>query len=865
MPRQRKELVDLPFYEYLWKFYDNNRGRIRKYFRGVSKKFLDYNNPENTQAYLWKPQYEALEMYIFIKEYLDNEQLADIFSEWFESKDKFEGRGRAYILDRNQLDFFKEVDGAIYESVYEMMNEYRQEYPNYIYALTMGLGKTTLMATCIFYEFILANKFPDDKRYCHNAIVFAPDKTVLQSLKAIMDLDKRLVVPNEYVNWLNTNIKFYFLDETGISLNTIDRTDYNLIISNTQKIILKKQHKEKTSIQLLFSDFDAKYRAKTLNVEYADLYENMDDEKDITTNQRFEKLTRLSQIGIYVDEAHHVFGNRLEQDIGIKKTPTSLRMTINELSKTLEEYGTHVVGCYNYTGTPYCKDRLLPEVVYAYGLKEAIKKEYLKEVRINGYKNIQTKEFVEVAIKDFWKKHSEKRYEGMLPKMAFYAARIDDLEKELYPAVEETLIKLGIPTDKILINVGDPKLTTNDDIREFINLDTEKSEKQFILLVGKGKEGWDCRSLFAVALFRKPKSRIFILQATMRCLRRITDIQQKGNVHLSQENLEILTDELQQNFRLTIDEINDITDNKETYKIRLTTKEPIKIKIKKIKKLYAATEKEPGPGVDLELEGIDFDKYKIIHEEKDITELEKKAKIKEDISFIKIQREYKEIALIAEIAKYLNKSPLIIDRILVETKQGIGKIVEVVNEFNEILYDWVIPRLFKEFYDLQEYESKEEQEVELTKKPVKGFYEVRSIPELMAYVESNEYNKYGLRSFHLDRYCFDSRPELKLFHTLISNKEYKKVYFTGMLTHGQSEFFISYIDPESHTVRSYYPDFLVLEEEDKYTIVEVKADNRIDEPVVRAKKEYAEQMAEVNDFRYVIIKGSDANAGKDIG
>lgn len=56
-------------------------------------------------------------------------------------------------------------------------------------------------------------------------------------------------------------------------------------------------------------------------------------------------------------------------------------------------------------------------------------------------------------------------------------------------AVERALLKHGIPTSRILVNVGDEKLTTNDDIREFNRLDTEGSEKQFILLVNKGREG----------------------------------------------------------------------------------------------------------------------------------------------------------------------------------------------------------------------------------------------------------------------------------------------------------------------------------------------------------------------------------------
>ena len=51
--------------------------------------------------------------------------------------------------------------------------QYAEDYPNYIFALTMGLGKTILMATCIFYEFLLASKWPRDDRYCHNALVSA--------------------------------------------------------------------------------------------------------------------------------------------------------------------------------------------------------------------------------------------------------------------------------------------------------------------------------------------------------------------------------------------------------------------------------------------------------------------------------------------------------------------------------------------------------------------------------------------------------------------------------------------------------------------------------------------------------------------
>jgi len=178
----------------------------------------------------------------------------------------------------------------------------------------------------------------------------------------------------------------------------------------------------------------------------------------------------------------------------------------------------------------------------------------------------------------------------MLPKLAFVASTIEELQNELRPAVEAALLKYGIPVSRILVNVGDDKLTSNDDIREFNRLDTCDSEKQFVLLVNKGREGWNCRSLFGVALFRRPGSRIFVLPATMRCLRAIGAVQQTGHVYLSDENTQILEEELQQNFRVDIESLHRSNENKRVYEIR-PVPPPVKITLKRIRKLPQLREK----------------------------------------------------------------------------------------------------------------------------------------------------------------------------------------------------------------------------------------------------------------------------------
>jgi superfamily II DNA or RNA helicase len=855
--------LDFAFFTHLHDFYKVNRKLIRTHYRDLTKRFLDYNDPDhNPKAFLRQPQFEALEIYVFLKEYLDNAPVHQIFREWADSTGKFEGRTIAERSGQIQLDVLKEASKEQYEAVFNQMRSNARAYSNYIFALTMGTGKTILMASCIFYEFILANKFPKDRKYCHNALVFAPDKTVLQSLREIQTFEMAKVVPPEYINFLNSHIQFHFLDEAGATLTVLDESRFNIIISNTQKIILKRQHKEKTPLEKLMGSGKLDYQADSVYAQNADLYgfDQPDDEDSLTTNQRFEKLRRTEQLGIYIDEAHHAFGNQLANDMGIKQTDTSLRRTVDELAASLERAGTHIVACYNYTGTPYVGKEVLPEVVYAFSLKESIDKGFLKKVRINGYTNTRTNEFVGIAITDFLKHNFNQRHEGMLPKMAFFAATIDELQKELRPAVEEALAKQNIPSSSVLVNVGDEKLTSNDDIREFNRLDTPESNKQFILLVNKGREGWNCRSLFGVALFRQPKSKIFVLQATMRCLRAIGEAQQTGQVYLSEDNKEILDNELQQNFRISIQEMEELGKHKEIVTVH-PVPPPVKIKLRRVRRKFDIKEKNLVSGINLELDKADTEKYRIIHTEQEGLSIKNAARNKvktEDLTYLRQKRKFSEITLVAEISRYLNKPCTFIESILATTQEGTEKIIHSVNEFNELLYDWIIPRLFKEFYDIEQQDSPpEEYEVNLVKLSKEG-YKFSAKSDLT--VRREDAGEYATKSFHLDTYCFDSYPERTLFWNLLREGKVKKIYFTGMLTHGQSDFYIQYIDPESHTVRSYYPDFLFQKEDGSYVIVEVKGDNLIEDPVVQAKKQFAEQIAGASEMTYKIIAGSNANS-----
>ena len=263
MAKSTKAFVqDFAFYEQLWEYYSQNRGKIRSRYNDLTKKFLAYNDGnENSGAFLREPQFEALEMYVFVKEFMDNAHMYQMFDEWRKRENRFSDASY-YTIHKGGQGTLLDIGDEQNEIVFKQMKKYKEDYPNYIYALTMGLGKTILMATCIFFEFLLAKKYPKDKRFCHNALVFAPDKTVLESLREIMTFDKTKVVPPEYARVLDQNIKFHFLEETGVTLHTIDDSDFNkeiyftgMFTSNQGDLSVQYYDPESKRLRKYYPDF----------------------------------------------------------------------------------------------------------------------------------------------------------------------------------------------------------------------------------------------------------------------------------------------------------------------------------------------------------------------------------------------------------------------------------------------------------------------------------------------------------------------------------------------------------------------------------------------------------------------------------
>jgi type III restriction enzyme len=279
--------------------------------------------------------------------------------------------------------------------------------------------------------------------------------------------------------------------------------------------------------------------------------------------------------------------------------------------------------------------------------------------------------------------------------------------------------------------------------------------------------------------------------------------------------------------------------------------------MKKIWHEYSLRNRGYSKPIDFAINEIDEAKYESKMYEKGSIRLDMAAK-ETNIDEIKNQMKYSEFSLVGEISRYMNIPCLLIARIIHESVGGAKEIVEAVNRHNEILDDLIIPKIFDTLYEVKSVQKSEDVDVVLLREPKDaGYYEFSAADDLVITKNHNNFTPAEIsKSFHADTYCFDSKPERECFLQYISSKKVKEVYFTGMFTSNQGDLSVAYYDPESQRVRRYYPDFLAKMEDGSYQLIEVKGDNMIDDSVVKAKAEAAEEMSIASGIRYKMYAGS---------
>lgn len=757
-------------------------------YQGVEQETLTILKYIKSVRFLHTPQVEALETYIYLKEVVGNKHSLAVFRSLFE--DERELLRALGVLDADALDiaYDKAKDARIQALLESKFGS--ADYANQVYALAMGSGKTILMATMMLYDFVLSYYHPEDERFAKNILVFAPDTTIIDSLKEIKTFDYTKVLPKGYRNIL-LNIKYHYLESPDTPLSPIG--NYNVIVSNSQKIILKRRN--------------ATSPTKSLFAEKSKL------ERQMSENSRLATIRQLERLSIFVDEAHHSYGKTMDNEL--KRT----RETIEYLHGNKP-----LVSVVNLTGTPYVQNKMIADVVYHFGLKSGIERGILKQVRILDYGNVREEKFVEDVVETFLNEYSERRLEGRLPKMAFYAASIADLHG-LRQVVERTLASKGVGLDKVL----EYHTEAEENKDEFQKLDTAESNKQFILLVGKGTEGWNCRSLVACALYREPKSTIFVLQSSTRCLRAIGDNSTVARIFLSKDNYKVLDKELKNNFDTSVAELSAQDQKAIDHELKVERRK--KVKVRKVLKEMAAAEAVDTDGIKL-----DFGKFRpseylsFVGEGGILVNDDGRAGYTEARANRRVEdtRNLTFYEIVEVINRYTHLPCSSIAGIIERSGKTRSEFVRDANE-SPALIPFLVQEVLEKAYRYEWREETIEEELELTKLyPFKiTVQHDRNI--LVVYKEQEEQDGHKSRiGFHINPYNFDSSDEKDLFRYLRdylnTDEGIVDVYFTGGVIDAiHNDFYFEYWNPERQCYARYFPDFLIETTKGRYLIIEVKS------------------------------------------
>lgn len=433
-------------------------------------------------------------------------------------------------------------------------------YTDYLFSIPMGAGKTYLMAALIYINLYFALSEPENPTFAHNFILFVPSglkSSIIPSLRDIQNFNPLWILPDPVASQLRNMIKYEWLQEDSsasksnivknpnarkISMHIANPNLFGLVaVTNAEKIILDKIDKnidiEKSSFRLLSPEERKEYEAAK------------------QANELRKQIGMIPSLCILIDEVHHASDDQ------------KLRQVVN---KWMEQSNFNSV--LGFSGTPNMdpamrihvteelsvKCNQYANVVTYYPLIKGIGN-FLKVPTVR-YANLESSEIITKGLREFFEQYADTVYSNNTSaKIAIYAPSIAVLEEELYPEACNICTELGLnPTEAILkYHKGNTKYKVSEDAQfEFSTLDSPLSKKRIILLVGIGREGWNCKSLTGIILAQRnscPQN--MVLQISCRCLREIDSAKQEtALIWLNKFNADKLNKQLQEQQYTTITE-----------------------------------------------------------------------------------------------------------------------------------------------------------------------------------------------------------------------------------------------------------------------------------------------------------------------
>ena len=322
-------------------------------------------------------------------------------------------------------------------------------YPDYLFSLPMGAGKTYLMAAFIYLDLSFAIKEEDNPLYAHNFMILAPSgkkTSIMPSLKNIMEFDPTWVLPEDVASEVRRIIKFEILDEdsTARGSNMVRNPNAQTInqlsssygdelmglvaFTNAEKVILDRIDKQ----------------ALDPNLFRGDEKQRSENDQIIQANELRTIIGKIPGMAIFIDEVHHV----ASEDI-------KLRSVVTKWAETGDF--KYMLG---FSGTPYLdsaepvqigkvtvKNTDLSNVVYHYPLLWAVGN-FLKRPDIK-LADGSSEDIIRNGLNEFLVQYGDKDYEnGTCAKVAIYCTSIEQLEEEVYPQVVSICAEQGLDANK---------------------------------------------------------------------------------------------------------------------------------------------------------------------------------------------------------------------------------------------------------------------------------------------------------------------------------------------------------------------------------------------------------------------------------
>lgn len=782
--------------------------------------------PDAPAFRLRAPQLKALETYWYLRLAENTPHIFDLYQSLFpKKKDLLEAFGisdeafaRAdYDID-SLVETIKSDDDFVKEFRLEAVREtLTLEYPSYILALAMGAGKTVLIGAIIATEFAMAQEYPDNG-FVENALVFAPGKTIIESLRELAEMKYEAVLPPRMYKSFAATLKLTFTRDGDPDIPVTRGSSWNVVVTNTEKIRIQKETIRKSDMPTLFGSGKE------------------DEAKAEVANLRLQAIASLPKLAVFSDEAHHTYGQAMEADLKkVRKTVDYLHNPHSE-EEARAAHETQLVCVVNTTGTPFFQKQPLRDVVIWYGLSEGIRDGILKEIKDNVYGidfQGNEKEYLSFVVEDFFKSYGDVNLpDGTPAKLAIFFPQTDDVA-ELRPIIETTLTKIGLSTALILEHH-----TKKESKADFDRFKSKDSPQRVALLVDRGVEGWNVPALFACALARQLKSsNNFVLQAASRCLRQVAGNTASARIYLSLENKNVLDKQLQETYGETFAGLLGGQSNSRQAIITLRKMDLPPLVVKKTVRSVQRV-KKVNKAIHLSLPTIGADKGKVVKfapSEKgqllpagDVAELQDVDTFDCYTVAQDLARTYRleTFELLDEVRRLYADGTMPVSHYaeLASQIEAQTSRYETVEETVEVALALVKKDGFEKVTD---EEGNETYTAEIS-------YPIDREHLLIQYEDWQK--RAGGFGFHYTPYNFDSKPEMNFFETLLGMlnqkpDEVEDIYFTGALTDTKkTDFFIEYrgLDGRMH---NYTPDFVIRRKDGRCLIVEIKSERERENPI----------------------------------